>query len=53
MLVIEGNPGKVVLGTGKYHGATGRVISAKEVKGAPTSSLRHNDIDAVVRITRR
>jgi hypothetical protein len=50
MLVAEGNPGKIVLGTGKYFGATGRVVSNKEVKGAPPSSLRHNDIDVVARI---
>jgi hypothetical protein len=53
MLVVEGNPGKIVLGTGRYLGATGRVLSAKEVKGAPPTQLRHNDIDAVVRINRR
>jgi hypothetical protein len=51
MLVVEGNPGTVVLGTGKYRGASGRVVSAKEVKGAPPSSLAHNDIDVVARIT--
>jgi hypothetical protein len=50
MLVVEGNPGTVVLGTGKYYGASGRVVSAKEVKGAPPSSLAHNDIDVVARI---
>lgn len=50
MLVVEGNPGKVVLGTGKYLGASGRVVSNKEVKGAPTSSLAHNNIDVVARI---
>jgi len=51
MLVVEGNPGKVVLGTGKYFGATGRVVSNKEIKGAPPSSLAHNDIDVVARIS--
>lgn len=50
MLVVEGNPGKVVLGTGKYLGATGRVLSSKEVKHAPPSSLAHNNIDVVARI---
>lgn len=50
MLVIEGNPGRVVLGTGKYRGATGRVVSAKEVRHAPPSSLAHNDIDIVARV---
>jgi hypothetical protein len=50
MLVAEGNPGKIVLGTGKYFGATGRVVSNKEVKGVPPSSLAHNDIDVVARI---
>jgi hypothetical protein len=50
MLVVEGNPGTVALGTGKYYGASGRVVSAKEVKGAPPSSLAHNDIDVVARI---
>ncbi len=50
MLVVEGNPGTVALGTGKYHGASGRVVSAKEVKDAPPSSLAHNDIDVVARI---
>jgi hypothetical protein len=50
MLVVEGNPGKVVLGTGKYFGATGRVVSSKEVKGAPPSSLAHNNIDVVARV---
>jgi hypothetical protein len=31
LLVFTGNPGKVTDGTGIYQGATGRVISAKEV----------------------
>lgn len=31
MLVFSGNPGKLTNGTGIYQGATGRVISAKEV----------------------
>ena len=50
MLVVEGNPGKVVLGTGKYLGATGRVVSSREVAEAPPSSLAHNNIDVVARI---
>ena len=31
MLVFTGNPGTVMLGTGIYAGATGRVVSSKEV----------------------
>jgi hypothetical protein len=50
MLVVEGNPGTVVLGTGRFLGASGRVLSSKEVKAAPPSSLAHNDIDVVARI---
>ena len=50
MLVVEGNPGTVTLGTGKYYGASGHVVSAKEVKAAPPSSLAHNDIDVVAHI---
>jgi len=52
MLVVEGFPGRITLGTGKYFRATGRVLSSKEVKAAPPSRLAHNDIDVVVRITR-
>jgi hypothetical protein len=52
MLVVSGNPGRIVLGTGKYFEATGRVLSAKEVKGVPPTNIRHNDIDVVVRIDR-
>jgi hypothetical protein len=33
LLVFAGNPGTVINGTGRYQGATGRVISNKEVKG--------------------
>jgi hypothetical protein len=29
----SGNPGTLVNGTGRYQGATGRVITSKEVKG--------------------
>jgi hypothetical protein len=50
MLVVEGNPGTIVLGTGKYQRAGGRVVSAKEVNDAPPSSLAHNDIDVVARL---
>jgi hypothetical protein len=53
MLVVEGNPGRIVLGTGKYLGATGRVVSNKEVKAGPPSSPDHNNIDIVVRINRK
>jgi len=43
MLVFEGSPGTVALGTGKYLGATGRVLSSKEVGD--------NASDIVARIT--
>jgi hypothetical protein len=33
LLVFHGNPGTVVNGTGRYQGATGRVLKNKEVKG--------------------
>ena len=33
MLVFEGDPGTIVLGTGRYLGATGRVLSNKDVGG--------------------
>lgn len=32
-LIIKGNPGTVVGGTGRFFGATGRVISNQEVPG--------------------
>lgn len=51
MLVVEGTPAKITLGTGRFAGATGRVVSAKEVKQAPPSQLAHNDIDVVARVT--
>lgn len=44
MLVFEGYPGKLVLGTGKYLGATGRVLSNTTVGNT-------NDSDIVARIT--
>lgn len=31
MLIFTGNPGTVTNGTGNYEGATGRVVSAKEI----------------------
>jgi hypothetical protein len=33
LLIIEGNPGTIVAGTGRFQGATGRVLSSKEVPG--------------------
>jgi len=50
MLVMEGNPGQVVLGTGRYRGATRRVVSAKEIRHAPPSSPAHNNVDIVARL---
>ena len=44
MLVFEGFPGKLVLGTGKYLGATGRVLSNTTIGNT-------NDSDIVARIT--
>jgi hypothetical protein len=46
MLVFEGNPGTLVLGTGRYLGATGRVLSNTTVGNG-------NDSDIVARITLR
>lgn len=43
-LIITGNPGKVVNGTGIYQGASGRVVSSKEVPGVDNAS------DIVLRI---
>lgn len=51
MLVVEGTPPRITFGTGRFAGATGRVVSAKEVKQAPPSQLAHNDIDVVARVT--
>ncbi len=53
MLVVEGAPPRITLGTGRFAGASGRVISSKEVKGAPPTQRAHNDIDVVVRVKRR
>ncbi len=33
LLVFAGNPGTLVLGTGRYEGATGRVVASTEVPG--------------------
>jgi hypothetical protein len=53
MLVVEGFPGRITFGTGRYFGATGRVLSSKEVADVPPTEIAHNDIDVVVRINRR
>jgi hypothetical protein len=45
MLVFTGDPGKLTNGTGIYQGATGRVISSKEVPGQDNAS------DVVAKIT--
>jgi hypothetical protein len=37
-LIIAGNPGKVVNGTGLYQGASGRVVSSTEVPGVENAS---------------
>ena len=42
MLIFTGNPGTVTNGTGIYQGATGRVVSAKQ--------LAHDATDVVARI---
>ncbi len=33
LLIFGGNPGTLIDGTGRYQGATGRVISSREVRG--------------------
>ena len=38
MLIFTGSPGKLVLGTGIYAGATGRVVSSKEVPGGDNAT---------------
>jgi hypothetical protein len=43
MLVFSGNPGTVTNGTGIYQGATGRVLSSKDIAGT-------DDADVVVQI---
>ena len=40
LLIAEGFPGTIVGGTGRYHGATGRVIKNKEVKGGSDVAVR-------------
>jgi hypothetical protein len=40
LVIAEGFPGTVVGGTGRYSGATGRVISNKEVKGGSDVVVR-------------
>ena len=39
MLVFSGNPGTVTNGTGVYQGATGRVLSSKDVAGTDNSDV--------------
>ena len=46
MLIFQGNPATVIGGAGKYLGATGKVISSKEIEGS-------NDSDVVARVTMR
>jgi hypothetical protein len=43
LLIFSGNPGTLVAGTGRYAGATGRVLKNKEVKGG-------SDIVAKIRL---
>jgi hypothetical protein len=43
MLIFTGNPGTVTNGTGIYQGATGRVVSAKEIRNT-------NNTDVVAKI---
>jgi hypothetical protein len=33
LLIFSGNPGTLTVGTGRFQGATGRVIKNKEVPG--------------------
>jgi hypothetical protein len=47
LLIFTGNPGTLTNGTGIYEGATGRVISAKEIKDDGT------DIVAKIRLRAR
>jgi hypothetical protein len=46
MLIIKGNPGTVTGGTGIYRGATGRIVSAREVGDNAT------DVVAKIRLRR-
>ena len=45
LLIFRGYPGTLVNGTGRYQGATGRVLSNKEVKGG-------SDVVARIRLAR-
>ena len=45
MLVFRGNPGTLTTGTGRYEGATGRVLS--------NTSVGENDLDVVARVRLR
>jgi hypothetical protein len=45
LLIFHGNPGTLVNGTGRYQGATGRVLKNKEVKGG-------SDVVAKIRLAR-
>jgi hypothetical protein len=45
LLIFGGNPGTLINGTGRYQGATGRVIRNKEVRGG-------NDVVARIRLAR-
>jgi hypothetical protein len=44
MLIFHGTPGTLVNGTGRYQGATGRILSVKEFNGG---------VDVVARVNRR
>jgi hypothetical protein len=44
LLILAGNPPKVVNGTGRYQGASGRVLSVKDTRAGK---------DVVARVTRR
>jgi hypothetical protein len=46
MLIFSGSPAKVVAGTGKYLGATGKVLSNETIEGS-------NDSDVVAKVTVR
>jgi hypothetical protein len=45
LLIFSGNPGTLTAGTGRYAGATGRVISNKDVKGG-------SDVVAKIKLAR-
>jgi hypothetical protein len=45
MMIWEGNPGTLIAGTGRYLGATGKVLKSHEVE--------HNASDVVARVTLR